>query len=173
MHEGLYVVLRKDRLGGKREAGGVLLANRPHLQPSRVEGIEGRAEIVLATIKVGGMKLLVGSAYRRPNSDAAYNTELRDSLERAAAQQHKYDGLFVMGDFNLPNVDWTTDPPSASHAPAPDFLDTFSDMALTQKIKGPTRTNDRTENTLDLFLIDVPTLVSTAEVVPGVRIWKS
>jgi len=66
-----YVVLRKDRLGGKRAAGGVLLAIRPHLQPSRMEGLEGRAEIVWASIKVGGMKLLVGSAYRRPNSDAS------------------------------------------------------------------------------------------------------
>jgi len=30
-------------------------------------------------------------------------------------------------------------------------------MAVTQKIKGPTRTTDRTENALDLFLTDVPT----------------
>lgn len=65
-----------------------------------------------------------------------------------------------MGDFNLPDVDWTADPPTASHAPAPEFVNSFSDMALTQKIKGPTRTADKTEKTLDIFLTDVPTLMT-------------
>jgi Reverse transcriptase (RNA-dependent DNA polymerase)/Endonuclease-reverse transcriptase len=162
-----FVVLRKDRLWGKKPAGGVALAIRPHLQPSRVEGLDGGAEIIWASIKAGGLKLLVGSSYRRPNAEAAYNKELKHSIRRAADVQHQYDGLFLMGDFNL-DADWTSEPPLAGAAPAPEFLDEFSDMALTQKIKDPTRTTKRTEKTIDLFLTDVPSLVTSAKVVPGV-----
>ncbi|CAB3387409.1 Hypothetical predicted protein [Cloeon dipterum] len=40
----------------------------------------------------------------------------------------------------------------------------FSSMALTQHIKTPTRTTDRSENILDLFLSDIPELVAAASV---------
>jgi len=59
----------------------MLLVIRPHLQPSRVEGLEGRTEIVWAGIKACGMKLLVGFAYQRLNySGAAYRIVLRDTF---------------------------------------------------------------------------------------------
>jgi hypothetical protein len=96
-----FVVLRKDRLWGNKPAGGVALAIRPHLQPCRVEGLDCEAEIIWASIKTGDLKLLVGSSYRRPNADADYNNELKNSIVRAADVQHQYDGLFIMGDFNL------------------------------------------------------------------------
>ncbi|XP_065336851.1 uncharacterized protein LOC135937619 [Cloeon dipterum] len=159
-----YVVLRKDRLGGRRPAGGVALAIRPHLQPKRLQQLEGQAEIVWAQIKANSLHFLVGSAYRRPNADTVYNAALLESLELAAAEQHSYDGCFLMGDFNL-SVSWLLDPPRAHAAPADDFLSAFTTMALEQHIKSPTRTTENSENILDLFLSDVPELVAAANVV--------
>ncbi|CAB3388755.1 Hypothetical predicted protein [Cloeon dipterum] len=97
-----YVVLRKDQLGGRNAAaGGVLLAIRPHLQPRMLQHLEGDAEVVWASVRAGHLLLLVGSAYRRPNADQEYNSALLRSLECAARQQHNYDGVLLIGDFNL------------------------------------------------------------------------
>ncbi|CAB3374436.1 Hypothetical predicted protein [Cloeon dipterum] len=162
-----YVVLRKDRLGGRRPAGGVAIAIRPHLQPKRLQQLEGQAEILWAQIKANSLRFLVGSAYRRPNADIGYNAALLESLELAAAEQHNYDGCFLMGDFNL-SVSWLLEPPRAHAAPADDFLSAFTTMALKQHIKSPTRTTENSENILDLFLSDVPELVAAANVVCGI-----
>jgi len=66
-------------------------------------------------------------------------------------------------------VDWTTEPPCTGAAPAQEFLCDFSDMGLTQKIKDLPRTTETSEKTIDLFLTDRPSLVTSAKVVPGVR----
>ncbi|CAB3388812.1 Hypothetical predicted protein, partial [Cloeon dipterum] len=162
-----YVVLRKDRLGGRRPAGGVLLAIRPFLQPKRLEQLEGCAEVVWAQIRVNELKLLVGSGYRRPNADDDYNKALMHSLDLAAAVKDNFDGSFLMGDFNL-DVCWESTPPLVRAPVAENFVDAFASMGFSQLINSPTRTTATTSKTLDLFLSDVPAIVATTEVVPGV-----
>jgi len=162
-----YVTFRKDRIEGRRPAGGVLLAVRPHLQPKRIEHLETAAEIVWVEIKAGDLHILVASVYRRPRNDADANTQLVRSLDLAAGQRHNYDGCFIAGDFNL-DVNWAAAPPRAGVAPASVFLESFADMGLTQMINGPTRTTATTETTIDLLLTDSPELVQSAAVVLGV-----
>jgi Reverse transcriptase (RNA-dependent DNA polymerase)/Endonuclease-reverse transcriptase len=160
-----YVVLRKDRLVGR--GGGVLLAIRPHLQPKRLPQLETHAEVIWAEIRSGEKRLLIGSAYRRPNAEAAHNAALLHSLDLAAALQPSFDGLILLGDFNL-NMSWASDPPEARDGIAEDFKSALADMGLVQYVKGPTRTTEATETTLDLLLCDVAGLISTVEVVAGV-----
>jgi len=160
-----YVVLRNDRLGSR--GGGALLAIRPHLQPKRLAHLEGRAEVVWAEIRVGSLRLLVGSAYRQPNADAAYNASLLHSLDLVSAEQPNYDGCLLMGDFNL-NIRWQEDPPCAEDAVAKDFQSAFADMAFEQLVTEPTRTTETCEKTIDLLLCDAPALIAAVKVVPGV-----
>ncbi|CAB3374421.1 Hypothetical predicted protein [Cloeon dipterum] len=161
-----YVILRKDRLGGRRAAGGVLLAVRPHLQPRRLQQLEGEAEIVWASVRAGQLQLLVGSAYRRPNADAEYNTALLRSLERVSREQHNFDGILLMGDLNL-DIKWNVEPLVAGAQPAEAFMDVFADLSLVQLIKTPTRTTNNSAKIIDLLLCDVPALVENSRVVPG------
>ncbi|CAB3381625.1 Hypothetical predicted protein [Cloeon dipterum] len=161
-----YVVLRKDRLGGRRAAGGVLLAIRPHLQPRRLQHLEGDAEVVWASVRAGRLLLLVGSAYRRPNADQEYNSALLRSLECAARQQHNYDGVLLMGDFNL-DIKWDIEPPVVGVQPAEAFIDAFAEMSFAQFVKTATRTTNTSAKIIDLLLCDVPALVVEAHVVPG------
>ncbi|CAB3379727.1 Hypothetical predicted protein [Cloeon dipterum] len=162
-----YVVFRKDRLGGRRAAGGVLLAIRPHLQPKRLPHLEGNAEIVWAAVRAGRLRFLIGSAYRRPNADAVYNAALLRSLEGAARELHNFDGCLLFGDFNL-DIKWDMEPPVVGASPAEAFADAFADLSLKQMIKTPTRTTSNTAKILDLFLCDIPALVEDARTVPGV-----
>ncbi|CAB3379751.1 Hypothetical predicted protein [Cloeon dipterum] len=162
-----YVVLRKDRVGGKRPAGGVLLAILPHLQPRRQIQLETSAEAVWAELTISNVRVLIASVYRAPNSSAEQNEELQRSLSLAAEQQHNYDALFVMGDLNL-EIDWNAEAPIPKSTVAEKFLDSFDSLAFAQLIKSATRTTATTEKIIDLFLSDTPTLVSSSEVIAGI-----
>ncbi|CAB3379844.1 Hypothetical predicted protein [Cloeon dipterum] len=162
-----YVVHRKDRVGGRRPAGGVLLAILPHLQPRRQEQLETAAEAVWAEVKISNLRILIASVYRAPNSTPEQNDELLRSFSLAADVQQNYDACLVMGDLNL-DINWSADPPLPGASPAEKFLDCFNDLSFAQLIKDATRTTDTSEKLIDLFLCDAPNLVSSAAVVSGV-----
>ncbi|CAB3386278.1 Hypothetical predicted protein [Cloeon dipterum] len=111
---------------------GVLLAVRPHLQPRRLQQLEGEAEFVWASVLARQLRLLVGSAYRRPNADAEYNTALLRSLERLS-REHNFDGILLMGDLNL-DIKWNVELPVARAQPAEAFMDVFTDLSLVHLI---------------------------------------
>jgi hypothetical protein len=95
-----YMVFRQDRKKGR--GGGVLLAIRPFLQPKRMQELElPNAEIVWAKIIADKMTLLIGSAYRAPSLNSEENKEFLRALNLAASKMHEFDGLILMGDFNL------------------------------------------------------------------------
>ncbi|MGL5405336.1 MAG: endonuclease/exonuclease/phosphatase family protein, partial [Shewanella sp.] len=170
-----YMVFRRDRPGrAKDRGGGVLLAVRPHLQPKRVHEFEidpssRCAEIVWVKIQAGNKSLLLGSAYRAPNLNAKQNEEFQSVIDKAASKMHEYDGLILMGDFNL-DINWAVDPPiPCKNGLASTFLSNFLGIGLTQLITGPTRTpKNQSGKTLDLLLTDVPEIFSGVEVVAGV-----
>lgn len=53
-------------------------------------------------------KFLLGLFYRPPNSEEDVLMELRNSLDRL----DELCQLVLVGDFNLPNIDWSLDFPS-------------------------------------------------------------
>ncbi|CAB3386438.1 Hypothetical predicted protein, partial [Cloeon dipterum] len=112
---------------------GVLLAVRPHLQPRRLQQLEGEAEFVRASVLAGQLRHLVGSAYRRPNADAEYNTALLRSLGRVSREKHNFDGILLIGDLNL-DIKLNVEPPVARAQPAEAFMDMFADLSLVQLI---------------------------------------
>ncbi|CAB3387289.1 Hypothetical predicted protein [Cloeon dipterum] len=162
-----YVVLRKEQLGERNAAAGeVMLAIRPHLQPRMLQHLEGDAEVVWASVRAGRLLLLVGSAYRRPNADQEYNSALLRSLECAARQQHNYDGVPLMGDFNL-DIKRDIEPPVVGVQPAEAFIDAFAEMSFAQFVKTATSTTNTSAMIIDLLLCDDPALVVEAHVVFG------
>jgi Reverse transcriptase (RNA-dependent DNA polymerase)/Endonuclease-reverse transcriptase len=110
---------------------------------------------------------VIGSAYRAPSLTADQNKNFLNSLDQVANKMHEYDGVILMGDFNL-DIDWKTDPPTTNKAPAAEFQAKFSEMSLSQLIRGPTRTTKTGGKTLDLVLTDVPQIFNGAKIVSGV-----
>ena len=72
----------------------------------------------------------------------------------------------IGGDFNLPGWDWQTQQVKTCHYPALHhaFGSMLDDHGFTQVVKEPTRG----DNTLDLFLVSNPTLVTDVSVIPGI-----
>jgi hypothetical protein len=81
--------------------------------------------------------------------------------------QLKYAATMMVGDFNL-NIEWSQGAPKPHGPLAESFLAAFHDMFFEQFVNEPTRYSDTCESLLDLFLCDVPAIVISAEVLPGV-----
>ena len=106
------------------------------------------------------------AVYRPPNSDFTYLQSMCQLIEGVAHNNH-IATIWVGGDLNLPNIDWTTNSPSGNNYPISfcNFvLDLFSEINLTQLVTFPTRES----NILDIFATNRPTLIIKSTPVPGI-----
>ena len=124
-------------------------------------------EIVWVKLEVAGAHPLFICAYYKPKEeDQESLEELRRSVDEL--KKHSKGNIWILGDFNLPNLTWTDNIPSmkpdcASSKTYDLFLDLLNDFGFTQMVTLPTRH----ENVLDLFLTSNPTLVDQVDCRPG------
>ena len=137
---------RKDKTGG-----GVMLAVKNSIQTLRRKDLEGDAEIVLCELRPEARrKILAVVFYRPPNSNLDHLKELKKSLRHAS--QFNFDQIIMCGDFNLPDIDWSTGIASSSESLHNYFTKFVKDNYLWQLVNFPTRNN----NILDLILTNIP-----------------
>ena len=155
-----YSIFRKDRTNKK--GGGVFLAIKHCLNPIIQPDLDSDSEIIWAKIDVPGLKsVLVGSFYKPKENDLESLRGLRDSLSKIPRSSL----IWLLGDFNLPQIDWDTEQikQNCSYTSVYDsFLKIIHDFGLEQIVKIPTRNN----NTLDLFLLNQPSLVHSTKTLP-------
>ncbi|XP_062578472.1 uncharacterized protein LOC134240394 [Saccostrea cucullata] len=161
---------RKDRSDGKRGGGVFILVADKYLSSMPEElKVEGAHELLWVKVKVKSVPdLYVGSFYRPPTAaDSGYLEVLRQSLTRIPRSAH----IWLGGDFNLPDMDWSTDSPqpSGSNITLCNQLITIaSDFSLNQMVHEPTRTTETTSNILDLFFTNNHTLINKYDVISGI-----
>ena len=157
-----YNIFRKDRQN--RKGGGVLLAVKKGINCDRVPELENNCECVwVKLIQPNGKNLYVASIYRPTASDEHSIPEFRKSLElipRSAS-------IFIAGDLNFPDVDWSTKLVQAGSNNANvhgEFLDLLEDFMLEQLVAEPTRH----ENILDLIISNCPSSCKNVTVTAGI-----
>ena len=99
---------------------------------------------------------MLGVIYIPPNSDEDILMELRASLERLDESCQ----LVLVGDFNLPNIDWSLDFPSPNSEDGFKeelFCEIIADQFLYQMADGPTHLRG---NKLDCVLCNNPELIT-------------
>ena len=110
--------------------------------------------------------LIVIGAYRPTNNNGEYAANLTTSIKSITAQ-FPNSPIWVAGDLNLPDIDWTTNS-IRSHQYLKSinnsFIDLASNLGMTQSVSFPTRI----DNTLDVFLTNRPSLISRCEPIPVV-----
>ena len=154
-----YEVYRKDRPDGY---GGVLLAVKTFLDPCEIN-IKTKAEAVFATLG-SKPKVIVGSVYR---TNSANTLEQMEELTNCLQKLDSKNVLWISGDLNLPDIDWTTEAVVRHQYPTQindAFLDKMHDLGLTQINNVPTRQG----NVLDVFLTNRPNLIEKNSIIPGV-----
>ena len=146
--------------------GGSLLLIRKDIVSEPVD-ITTNCDIIFRKIECSNSQtLVIGSAYRPTNNDAEYVEELVDVIRKVC---HKYKDavIWIAGDLNLPDIDWTTST-IAGHQYRKQinevFLSLERDLGLNQVIDKPTRE----ENILDLFFTNRPSLVNRSTVIPRI-----
>ena len=105
-----------------------MLAIRSNIPSSRRYDIENDADVLACKIRPKSRKkILAVILYRPPNSSLQSMRELKKLLlngHRAA-----FDQIIILGDFNLPYIDWTSHTPlnnDALHVYFTNWLMTFS-----------------------------------------------
>jgi hypothetical protein len=88
-----------------QRGGGILLGVDALIPSKRRFDLEPSYEVlVVDVIRRRGPKMAVILCYRPPSSDlAAFNDSLESTLNRVAAE---FKCIVLLGDFNLPNIDW-------------------------------------------------------------------
>ena len=115
----------------------------------------------------GGSKILVGSVYRSPNS-TGQNDELLNQMILKANEIAGGNRLVILGDFNLPNIDWINEELRPNNKPIErNLLNIFNDCFWHQHVHIPTRFRNNQASTLDLIFTKEEEDVRDIEVLPG------
>ena len=131
----------------------------------REKDLETECEILWIKLNIASDKNLYIGAYHRPN---ATDEQSFNSLAQSLAKLPRDScHVWLAGDMNLPGLEWSSTqlkPASCSPSQYTLFLDILVDHGLTQVIDQPTRG----DNTLDLLVMNNPTLVNRTEILPGI-----
>ena len=150
----------------KRGGGGVLVASKDNIITEALPDYDTNCELCWIKIHLEGAKtLIVGVLYWPPDSPRQCLHELSLSLTRIRV---KYpDAILMLGDFNLPGIDWQ----SMSHVPSRPkkaeselLLSTIQDFHMDQLNTEPTRGS----SILELVLSSCPELVTSCTTGPDI-----
>ena len=150
-----YSIFRKDRV--ERNGGGVLVAVKDPISVKRRFDLEDNSiELVVVELsQINNQSIILYTYYRPPGSPLDDIQQLSSSL----ANIPESSCVLLVGDFNLPAIDWSSDHPSPSNVGGhleDKFCELFADYFLEQLIPGPTH---RGGNKLDLLLCNCPEII--------------
>ena len=138
LHIDNYNILRCDR--ATRVGGGVMMYIHQDLPITRTESHDSDyCQLLLCTSDPS--KLIFCLLYRPPNATSA---SFKACLDRTADYINGYDGYDVclLGDFNVPNINWDSVSATTSTETSTTLLDFTSENLLSQYVLQPTRNNN-------------------------------
>ncbi|KAF2346276.1 Endonuclease/exonuclease/phosphatase, partial [Trinorchestia longiramus] len=101
-----------------------------------------------------GQTIKIVLVYRNPTYTAIEDDEFYDCLDNILSTPYE---ILIMGDFNLPHINWTT---RQSQAPGSKLIDLMNTNSLPQHVNEPTRRN----NILDLVMTTANLSINGLEV---------
>ena len=155
-----YSSMRSDR--NRIKCGGVLMYVHNSLPVSHVVTHDmGKCEAVMGTLS--SINTILVTLYRPPGTPDDMFKELLAAVQQYLdnAMDRKHHDVYIMGDFNLPSIDWKTFTDDHSQGqvrgsvPVQRLLDFMGANFLTQVVDLPTREG----KTLDLVLTNCPQYV--------------
>ena len=97
-----YLVFRRDRMCNGRRGGAVFIAVRDTFKYSLRDDMLSDSEMIFVDISFpNDRKIIVGAFYRPSNADTKPLLDMQDVLQNST-----YQDLVIIGDFNLPGIDW-------------------------------------------------------------------
>ena len=151
-----YNIFRYDRPG--RTGGGVAILVKNNLRSYLIDLSNKfeNLEACLVAIVHNKHKIFLGAVYKPSVGDVHLLKPLKEFLKFVSKKSGKH---LIIGDFNLPDVNWDTlSAPSTGRQI--DFMRSFLKFGFTQYVTEPTRGR----NVLDLIFCNDPNLISNVSV---------
>ena len=163
-----YKVFNKNRpkISSKVKGGGVAIYVRNELEAHEVSDTElNNEQIEIIWIALNVSKILIGCIYRPNNESCRQERNKKDkllikALSRAVClvENNEYDGLCIVGDFNMPKLEWNQNG-VFGHVGEGTFeeelIDLILDKNVAQHVHFPTYINEKNnsmkQNILDLI----------------------
>ncbi|KAF2344897.1 Endonuclease/exonuclease/phosphatase [Trinorchestia longiramus] len=151
-----YVLHNVGKPSHSNRGGGSLIYVKENLQPQiKTKRATEKSEILHLNIQPHpGQTIKFVLVYRNPTSTAIEDDEFYDCLDIILSTTHE---TLIMGDFNLPHINWTT---RQSQAPGSKLIDLMNTNSLQQHVNEPTRGN----NILDLVMTTTDLSINGLEV---------
>ena len=127
--------------------------------PSTQVIVHTQCELVIVNLQSLHPNTYICCVYLPPSSPTSYYTSLFQCIDSFPSPSH----VILLGDFNIPDVDWST--LHAQSPPSSMFCDLVFHQNLTQLVDIPTHSCG---NTLDLILSNYPSLISNIHVSPTI-----
>lgn len=156
-----YQIYRDDRTTGK--GGGVLLAVTNNLLSEEQPTLKTNCNVVWSKISITGIKdIYVSSFYKPQENDEHSLTELWSSVVKIPQSSH----IWILGDFNLPEMNWSNESPSDS-CKFKDMYENFTENLINHNLEQMVKIPTRGKNILDLFLTNIPGQVHETRTLPS------
>ena len=152
-----YSLLRNDTAGSIAKHGVCVYIAEHIMTDSPCRPLPNTLSVHLTAYNV--YCLLV---YRPPSYSTVSNNSVLSLINDFCSDRE----VILLGDFNLPSINWLPDPPTASNATDHSFLDAFSSLGLHQWVREPTF--PRSGNILDLVLTSESDRIGQVEVLPPI-----
>ena len=147
-----YTVFRKDRTTSGRHGGGVLIAVRDCIPPTLRVTHQCESELLFIDLLFSHKRrITLGVFYRPPGGDTKPLEDLRICIQELNSSAE----LILLGDFNLPDIDWSCNRALHQSDIYVHLIDIIQDNFLTQLVREPTRN----QNILDLVISTSPDIV--------------
>ena len=155
----------------KKNGRGVLIAVRSDIEATTKRlSLRHGAEIVAVELDLNGSKFIFCTCYRVGNLGIDNHDSIRDSIA-SFFKSKRPKRIFLIGDFNLSNVNWPLDINVPISQPTEKlFVETFNNFGLTQCVTAPTHTKGKI---LSILLTNYSSLVDNLHVKEQDSICKS
>ena len=159
-----YQVFRKDRNTGDTHGGVFIAVGENLIAQEEPELDQQDCELKWVSIHVKGITpLYIGAFYRSQKTDSEYMLKLEEAIQKIP----KNASIWLLGDFNMPDIDWNTNcfrPGGRYPGPSKTMIDIALDHNLHQVVDKPTRDL----NILDLCFTNCPSYVNSIAVKDGI-----
>ena len=119
-------------------------------------------DVVACKLELCPLSVIIIAVYRPPNSDFTYLESLCHNIQQII-DSNPYSTVWVVGDINLPNINWSDNSVSGYNYPIPFcnlVFDLFNNAGLEQLVTFPTRR-------IDICATNRPRLVNKCLPIPG------
>ena len=147
-----YTVFRNDRKTNGRHGGGVLIAVRDCIPATLRANHQCESELLFIDLLFSHeRRITLGEFYRPPGGDTKPLEDRRICIQELNSTAE----LILVGDFNLPDIDWSCNRALHQSDNNALLIDLIQDNCLMQLVTEPTRN----QNILDLVISTSPDIV--------------